>query len=193
MPKPVAEWPLLLCGPMLRAVTPTSVSVFVALKHPRKVRLSVLPPGSSTAPLGEIEVDSRKLGAYLHVALVTLTLGRPLAAGSVYRYNITLTASGTRDSLDTGPTTQTLSDLGLLTGSLGLGYDKNALPSFALPPGLPYLKLAHGSCRKPHGERRDAFPILDTIIRHTRSDPFARPHQLFLTGDQIYADDVADS
>jgi hypothetical protein len=29
---------------------------------------------------------------------------------------------------------------------------------------LTYLKLIHGSCRKPHGQRRDALPIVDTII-----------------------------
>jgi hypothetical protein len=46
MPKPVADWPLHLCGPMLRRVTPESVSVFVALRHPRKVRLSALRPGN---------------------------------------------------------------------------------------------------------------------------------------------------
>ena len=52
MPRPVADWPLLLCGPMLRTVMPTSVNVFVALMHPRKVRLSVLPPRTSTTPVG---------------------------------------------------------------------------------------------------------------------------------------------
>ena len=192
MPKPIANWELLLCGPMLRTVTPTSVSVFVALKHARKVRLSVLPPGSSTTALGEVEVDSRKLGAYLHVALATVKLGTALEPGKIYRYDMTFTAVGPRDSLDKRDATETLASLGLLTGTNGLGYADKALPSFALPPAdLDDLKLAHGSCRKPHGEKRDAFPILDTIIRTTRTDPFARPHQLFLTGDQIYADDVA--
>lgn len=33
--------------------------------------------------------------------------------------------------------------------------------------------------------------MLDTIIHGSFADPLQRPHQLFLTGDQIYADDVA--
>ncbi|MGH8480064.1 MAG: hypothetical protein ACREXK_10905 [Gammaproteobacteria bacterium] len=68
------------------------------------------------------------------------------------------------------------------------------LPSFALAPaGLDKLRLIHGSCRKPHGESLDALQALDTMISSTVADPDGRPHQLFLTGDQIYADDVAAS
>jgi hypothetical protein len=176
-------------------VTPTAVSVFVALKHPRKVRLSVLLPGNTTQPVGEVDVETRQLGKHLHVALPTVALpaSRALTPGNNYGYDVSFTAFGTRDTLDTGPQTTNLQSLGLLTGTLALGYAENALPSFALPPAdLAQLKLAHGSCRKPHGESRDVLPILDTIIRTSRSDPYARPHQLFLTGDQIYADDVAD-
>jgi len=32
---------------------------------------------------------------------------------------------------------------------------------------------------------------LNTLIKETADQPYLRPHQLFLTGDQIYADDVA--
>jgi hypothetical protein len=34
------------------------------------------------------------------------------------------------------------------------------------------------------------LPFLDSLIRRDYLDPLARPHQLLLTGDQIYADDV---
>ena len=57
-------------------------------------------------------------------------------------YDITLTASGLRDPLDTGAATQTLSSLGLLTGTLSLGYAEGALPSFAL------LEAGRASCRE---------------------------------------------
>jgi len=62
------------------------------------------------------------------------------------------------------------------------------------------LRIIHASCRKPHGENRDALEGLHDMIDDTFNSlsnsatwPFARPHQLYLTGDQIYADDVADS
>ena len=90
-----------------------------------------------------------------------------------------------------------------------LGYDEGELPGFALPPPtLTDLRILHGSCRRPaftypdddKGERSfDGFAWVDDLILEWRRgtatatalDPNVRPHQLFLTGDQIYADDVS--
>ena len=195
MPKPLDKWPLILCGPMLRRVEPTSVSVFVALKHPRKVKLSVFPPGTSTTVRGDREAMTHEIGRYLHACLVTVKFedSKKLEPGKNYRYDITLTPTGTPDELDKDPSVKTLGSSKMLEGDRPLGYQKDELPTFALPPNdLGDLRLVHASCRKPHGERRDVFLALDTIIKDTRSDPDRRPHQLFLTGDQIYADDVAE-
>ncbi len=52
--------------------------------------------------------------------------------------------------------------------------------------------MVHASCRKPNGPGYDALAWLDARIEDTLTDTDARPQQLFLTGDQIYADDVAD-
>jgi hypothetical protein len=53
------------------------------------------------------------------------------------------------------------------------------------------MRLFHGSCRKPHGVGSDALATLDHVLTTTATDPLQRPQQLYLTGDQIYADDVA--
>ena len=77
-------------------------------------------------------------------------------------------------------------------------------PSFVLPPDvgradgahpLDRLRVCHGSCRKPHGEGFDALPTMDLILEKSLKPDAGhlRPHMLFLTGDQIYADDVADA
>ncbi len=51
---------------------------------------------------------------------------------------------------------------------------------------LPSLRLLHASCRKPHGGRRDGLSLaLDAVAGGER------PHLLILSGDQVYADDVA--
>jgi hypothetical protein len=67
------------------------------------------------------------------------------------------------------------------------------LPSFIIPPNdVKNLNLFHGSCRKPHGEGVDGLLVLHDAIRASHSSiEFKRPHILCLTGDQIYADDVA--
>jgi len=98
------------------------------------------------------------------------------------------------------PTELTLSEL-VAQGISSLLYrdhkgDMLALPSFYLrKPGSLPLKLLHGSCRKPHGGGEDSLAVGDRLIElhHARekSDLHERPGVLFLTGDQIYADDVA--
>jgi hypothetical protein len=196
MAKRPEDWPLLLCGPMLRRVEPASVSVFVALKHARQVALSVFDGGVVVA---QGTATTLAFGKYLHVTVVTATpTGSALVPGKVYAYDLTFTADAGVDPLDTDRAVKTLASPGLagpgslLEGTLALGYANNARPGFALPPaGLKDLRLAHASCRKPHGEGTDALPILDTIIRQSHASATERPHQLFLTGDQIYADDVA--
>ena len=69
---------------------------------------------------------------------------------------------------------------------------EHKLPGFSLPPeNLNKLRIIHGSCRQPQGPGRDAFPNLDEMISFDAPVADDRPHLLLLTGDQIYADDVA--
>jgi hypothetical protein len=80
-----------------------------------------------------------------------------------------------------------------LSPNLALGYQEGNLPTFTLPPlNIESYKLAHGSCRRIHGTGKDALAALDFIIKKAviNNVPDIRPHQLFLTGDQIYADDI---
>ncbi len=51
--------------------------------------------------------------------------------------------------------------------------------------------LLHGSCRNPHHASDDSFIGADKVIRDSLSRTENRPALLMLTGDQIYADDVA--
>jgi hypothetical protein len=76
---------------------------------------------------------------------------------------------------------------------LPLGFEPGLLPSFAPPPSeLTNLNLLYGSCRLPGHPTPDALAMVDDLIfgDDRYKDPRSRPHQLFLGGDQIYADDV---
>ncbi len=158
-------------------------------------------------------------GLHLAVAVVELKApATPLTGGRNYAYNLHfhdyVGASPGAAVLDpatlTGPSRdlhslQLLKD-GLIDGHphLALGYGPNELPSFALPPpSLTDLRILHGSCRRPgftysneaDGKTSyDALSFADDLILKWRAEPGfdanRRPHQLFLTGDQIYADDV---
>ena len=62
------------------------------------------------------------------------------------------------------------------------------------PADASALVIAHGSCRRPYAEGQDGLVALDQIIDRGREGPPAgpRPHYMFMTGDQIYADDLSN-
>ena len=77
-----------------------------------------------------------------------------------------------------------------LTGLIPhITYPGERMPSFVVRKSV--RRFFHGSCRKPHHDSEDAFLGLDREIRKTLDDMEYRPALLMLTGDQIYADDVA--
>ncbi|NRD43902.1 hypothetical protein [Corallococcus exiguus] len=195
--RPVDKWPLLICGPMLRRVTPTSVAVFVATKAPCTVELVLSRINGTTDPEQSSPQPTRAIGSLLHVAVCELMLpdDKRLDPGVVYAYDLRMTQTD-----PPGPPRQLKDQDGLLSGAVPLGYKAGQLPTFSLPPALPRLNIVHGSCRKPHGGGPDALAIVDELIARAHNDPaiangtedaLRRPHQLLLTGDQIYADDVA--
>src|SRR5262249_20936785 len=103
--------------------------------------------------------------------------------GVIYRYDMTF-------NFDGGPS----ESLAAATANAKLAYLSIGQPgpTFCLPPqDINQLRLIGGSCRIPHGNGKDAFPIGDDLISNAAANPGTRPHQLLLNGDQIYADDVA--
>lgn len=167
----LAGLPLILVGPILRRVEKDNVSVWVALKEARtSLTLTVYGPTGAVMRGSQPTVP---LGQHLHIALITATpIAGVLTAGTTYEYNVT----GTGITFENNP---------------DLCYPGFTRPSFALPPtNLSDLRIIHASCRKLHAGGTDAMATLDKMIGDTVQTPNARPHQLFLTGDQIYADDV---
>jgi hypothetical protein len=198
------ELPLMLAGPILRRVEPTLVSVWVALSEPATIRITLwegrVTAGSANPLIASDPPGTRTLrvGAKLHLAVATVkippTSPRLLQPERIYSYDVAVVTAGA---------TQTLKSLGLLnTGAPGgkrveaLGFDDNFLPAFALPPpDLTQLRIVFGSCRRPANAHLDAMVFIDDLMRehadYDHKDPLKRPHQMFLGGDQIYADDVS--
>ena len=182
--------PLVLAGPILRAVDLDKVTVWVALRESQPLELRVYQGGSAA---GNVVLTGSQhtvqIGDHLHVAAVTAD-GGTLLPEQLYSYDLTF------DNL------AKLDDAGVLKLAAGgladLAYPGTTHPTFSVPPvDMGDLRLVHGSCRKPHAPGHDALPALDLIIADAATTPatFARdrPHHLFLTGDQIYADDVGDA
>ena len=230
----MADFPLILAGPIVRRVEPRLATIWVALSQPRAVLLSIFRgrvqtgggPGIFTGTDG-LEMsgaaNTLRLGDHLHVAVVyaEFLADEPMFPGLNYSYDVgfgPFVASVRQGGSMLPGLVNVEADLkseGLLSDqplsgrpNLPLGYDVGELPGFALPPpALTDLRLLHGSCRRPgkvyesgQGKKTfDGMAWVDDLIAEWRRgapgstalDPNIRPHQLFLTGDQIYADDVA--
>jgi hypothetical protein len=203
--------PLILSGPILRRVEPKLVAVQVVLSQPCTVRLSLWEGQLKTSDATDDNVwfrspdpgaSSVRVGDQLHVCVVTVRLSdaKALVPERLYSYDVGLTPTGTT-------VRQNLESLGLLqndpanadpdganTKRLALGYEVDLLPCLTLPPKeLTDLRVVHGSCRNTDTEFPDGLAWVDDLLSrdHAYKSPLARPHQLFLTGDQIYADEVA--
>jgi hypothetical protein len=181
----IHQLPLVLAGPILRRTEPNSITVWLALKESRNVTLEIFDTNKNRLFSGSRQTTH--FGSYLHIVSVTAkTSSNTLIHGENYLYNLYFGRG------------ETLNQPGVLTldGSIKeITYPQYDLPSFALvPSSLNDVRMIHGSCRKPHGESLDALVAVDKMIREAlEQDPKKRPHQLFLTGDQIYVDDVADA
>ncbi|MFJ8579362.1 hypothetical protein [Micromonospora sp. NPDC093277] len=201
-PRTLGELPLVLAGPLLRRVDGTSVTVWLALRDPRKVTVRVYSSDVNGVGQGQLMVGTRnsvRVAEHCHLVAVTATGAAPLAAGTLFRYDVHFGTPGD-ESVPVPSTERRLYSPAVVAATeadarAALTYVDAGptLPSFATPPAdLNRLRMVHSSCRKPHGGGEDALAILDDILRADGADPATRPQQLVLTGGQIYADDVAD-
>jgi len=190
--------PLILCGPIVRRVEPGLVTVWVVLKEARTIKLELYngyrtPPDKEdkgrTAAFSSPPITTMKVGERLHIGLVFIETNGLFTPGAIFSYNLFFTG---------GSSEENLISLGLLGEPVLLGFKKGQLPSFVLAPQkLENLRIAHGSCRKPYGRGRDGLAMLAKVMEDDftnparATDPKVRPHCLFHTGDQIYADDVS--
>jgi hypothetical protein len=185
------DWHSVLAGPIVRRVDAASASVWIAVNEPCRVTLRVWngleSAGTTRSPAFVGSRSTRRAGDELHVAVVT-AVGQ-YQPGTLYSYDL---------ELSTGAESKTLDSLQLLAdGSFdgrshrALGYEPAMLPSFAMSPlELTDLRLLHGSCRLPDTHLQDAMVWIDDLIADDRTSAIRRPHQLVLSGDQIYADEV---
>jgi hypothetical protein len=143
-------------------------------------------------PIGIGTANTLRLGQMLHVALV---IALPISANKIERFPADeILGYDIEIFVDSANRGMRLNDLGLLSGESSLAYNQTSipLPTFILSRGdNTQSTILHGSCRKLHAEGEDCLAAADEVIEASVEDISKRPRALFLTGDQIYADDVA--
>jgi hypothetical protein len=211
------KFPKLLLGPILRRAEPKQVCVWVACSLPVSIKAEVFRFSDVEMnrknkklrpwPIGFGLTKSVKLGEHLHIALV---IARPIAlepdqesamgsgfpSDTLLAYDIEIIEGNSAESKG-----KRLSELGLTSGRNSIVYEDSIdgeldktgmLPTFFLRAKDGQFNIMHGSCRKLHGKGEDCLVAADELISTSPTNLSKRPSALFLTGDQIYADDVAE-
>ena len=176
MPKPL---PLILAGPILRNCTQDTFTVWLALSQlPESIQLTLEAESGGVVfnqPLTDEQYQSVRLGKKAYIVLLSITPEESFPQDTFFEYQLSFEVDGQ---------SKTLTEL-----MPNLTYTDQTRPGFYLRSHLK--KVIHGSCRKPHSESDDALVQLDQQIAHHLKDEQERPDLIIMSGDQIYADDVA--
>lgn len=186
------DLPVIVSGPILRRVDQQNVYIWIATSQPLQIKAKLFriheekleePPEYSLVS-DQSETKNICFGDRLYIHLIKVTpVSGFFPAGILLGYNLFFTS---------GERTVDLGHFGLLApGDDSLVYGNLPYPSFFIQE-RKHTKVLYGSCRKLHGEGEDALAAGDMLMEETFHTALNRPQSLFLLGDQIYADDVAD-
>jgi hypothetical protein len=169
--------PDVLAGPLLRRIEPGRMALWLATSRQLSLNLALYPDDE---PARHISLDGHcecmPLGAHAYAYLIDVELTSPLASDVLIGYDLFICDEHG-------------SEAGIASWAPHLLYADETHPSFVIKSRLD--SLLHGSCRKPHHASKDGLARADAWLDERRHDAIKRPALLLLTGDQIYADDVA--
>ena len=186
------DLPLVLAGPILRRATNQRLTFWLATREPVRLRLEL---GEDATPYeldpGDPGYRSLKAGSHLYYMLIDLPLDKPLPNDCWIPYSLALQVLNEPDA----PWQN------WRNWAPDLCYPDKPSPGFVLPGRVG--ALLHGSCRKPHHPGPDGLAQADELLARCLADEAqiaaekgnntlpVWPSALVLSGDQIYADDVA--
>ncbi|MGE4406360.1 alkaline phosphatase family protein [Pseudomonas sp.] len=177
-PTPADTLPPVLAGPLLRRAEPSRLVFWLVGSRP--LRLSLLLESQAHPLQRRIGLDGAtcqrlSIGRDAVLHLIDVVLDEALPRDCLIDYDL---------HIHDGAAEQGIADWAPY-----LLYDGARRPSFVIKTRLD--RVLHGSCRKPHYDAADGLLCVDQLLARERGDPQMRPALLLMTGDQVYADDVA--
>lgn len=179
--------PVVLAGPIIRRVTPERITFWLATSEPVEMSMGLLPTGHREVQLNPAQMAQASqvisAGEHLYFYLIDLKLTEALPEQVWIEYDLKLVRQGGAQTSwrDWAPE---------------LVYQGQRNPGFIIKPNITHV--LHGSCRKPHHPSGDGLLAADKQLAQSLNqqeaelmDTSAWPSLLMLSGDQIYADDVA--
>ena len=162
--------PLVLAGPLLRRLEARRVVFWLVATRPLNAELHLDTPEPLLLPLDESRCQVVQVGRHAFLHLIDVQLDAPLPCDTRIGYDLLLDGQGIGE------------------WAPHLLYAGMSRPDFVVRSRLD--QLLHGSCRKPHYPSADGLLCADRLL----AEPHAgneRPALLMMSGDQVYADDVA--
>lgn len=198
----VADLPWVLAGPMLRQCSPDRLVIWLALREKARIKLGLQSAGEKlyervftpekAEELGDPEARWLSASPNLHYVLLDLAFAPNLPTDAWIEYALSMQSIA-------GHSNEWIALEDCVPGICHVGHRH---PGFMLPSRV--RSVLHGSCRKPHHDSPDGLATADawlaaTLATHNLADQDdtngslcrSWPSALVMTGDQVYADDVA--
>ncbi|WP_123410199.1 alkaline phosphatase D family protein [Pseudomonas frederiksbergensis] len=160
--------PPVLVGPLLRRLEPTRLVLWLVGTRPLSLTLRL--QGMKDISLDASTCSVIPVGAHAFVHLIDVSLETALPWDTLIEYDVLIDGSGIAD------------------WAPHLLYGDAHCPNFVLRSRID--QVLHGSCRKPHYPAADGLLCVDRLLA-TAHEALERPALLMMSGDQVYADDVA--
>lgn len=126
--------------------------------------------------LDDSQLKRIQVGRHAYVCLISIKPDSEFPVDELLEYDLRLFAGSEHEQ-------------GLESVLPDLIYPGQQLPSFVIKHTIS--NVLHGSCRKPHHDSPDGLLKVDDEIMPAIDNSGERPALLILSGDQVYADDVA--
>ncbi|WP_338622126.1 alkaline phosphatase D family protein [Agarivorans sp. OAG1] len=170
---------LVLAGPILRQISTAKLSMWIATSQAVELQLNLQAKGKPPQLFDHQKIMQTSqcicAGEHLYYYLIDLELKSALPVDTWVSYDLGLIKAGESEPLtwrDWAPE---------------MVYPPHNLPGFVVPNKVK--QMLHGSCRKPHFASGDGLVRADAWLAEQELDNW--PSLLMLSGDQVYADDVA--
>lgn len=176
MAQPKTELPTIISGPIIRRLQPEQMTLWLVTSEPLEASFVLYRAGKA---LFECEcakiASSVKVGTKAYIHLIHYKPEEPLPTDTWLEYDLIFNhEDGERNLHALVPE---------------LLYPQELRPGFVIKTQID--QILHGSCRKPHYPSDDALLRVDEVLESTQGKVAERPALLMMSGDQIYADDVA--
>ena len=165
--------PQVTAGPKVRKVTSTECHIWVVTSNADSPTLNL--SANEVVVSGNCQRETIRVGKYAFIHLLSFTSSEPFEDTARIGYSLSFSDDAQQASWEN-------EQRGLLyDGQSSLCFHYTETPETIL----------HGSCRKPHFHSDDALAQVDVLHKNAFKKENDFPDLLLMTGDQIYADDVA--